>query len=67
MKIHKFELYSIPFKEKYMFNNDFSNVKFIVPKNEICDFLNEKYKFQYKVKVHNNVSYDDEFTIENTK
>lgn len=43
--------------------NGFLNVKYIVPKEEICDYFNGKYKLKYKVKPHDVINVDDELSI----
>lgn len=44
--------------------NGFLNVKYIIPKEEICDYFNGKYKLKYKVKAHDIANIDDEFGLE---
>lgn len=54
-------------KDKNMLKRDidgFLQVKYIVPKEEICDYFNGKYKLKYKVKVHDVANKDDEFGME---
>jgi len=53
-------------KDKNKFREDingFLKVKYIVPKEEICDFFNGKYKLKYKVRPHDVVNENDEFSI----
>lgn len=40
------------------------HVRYIVPKEEICNFFNGKYKLRYKVKAHDIANKDDEFGVE---
>lgn len=54
-------------KDKNMLKKDingFLQVKYIVPKEEICDYFNGKYKLKYKVKAHDVANKDDEFGME---
>lgn len=54
-------------KDKDFFKEDingFLDVKYIVPKEEICDYFNEKYKLKYKVKAHDVANIEDEFGME---
>ncbi len=44
--------------------NGFLNVKYVVPKEEICDYFNGKYKLKYKVKAHDVTNVDDEVGLE---
>ncbi|KAI4445294.1 hypothetical protein C823_007801 [Eubacterium plexicaudatum ASF492] len=39
-------------------------MKYIIPKEEICDYFNGKYKLKYKVKAHDIANIDDEFGLE---
>lgn len=44
--------------------NGFLNVKYIIPKEEICNFFNERYKLKYKVKTHDIIRDNSELGIE---